>query len=315
MGLPSFTFFLISFLFDVVISSSCLGPPYLLATFHGGSGKNDINQVVQYSRDGCVLNQNVLNIDGDLRSLRGMALFLDGKLSVNNAYKDDSAVLYFDACDDKSSTRDYLETITGSLVDDDGGNVDYYLLHPYGAAYYDSRVYITNQDSCTITSYSEGGGDEHLIASFYPCNVEDSSTSELRGIVFDNSGAFYVAFKQEDVILIYNATSKAQLGTKKCKECIGLTYDSETDTIFAGSNDDDHVYQYEVWPSMSQVNSFHHSSKLQHPAGLAVHNGTLYVGSQNTARIVHFDVASTDYLGTVVSDLDDTIEDLILSPC
>lgn len=168
------------FIFNLIISSkaSCLGPPYLLATFHGGSSKSDINQIQQFSRDGCLLNDEILmkddSYENDLIELRGMALTNDGNLIVNNAYKKQSAVLLYNNCNDTSSIRYYNKTITGTLNDDDI-NKDYYLLHPYGAAIYNSRVYVTNQDSCTITSYAIEGNnaDENLIASFYPCNVND----------------------------------------------------------------------------------------------------------------------------------------------
>mmetsp|Transcript_17070 Transcript_17070/g.20092 ORF Transcript_17070/g.20092 Transcript_17070/m.20092 type:complete len:337 (-) Transcript_17070:194-1204(-) len=310
-------------------SSSCLGPPYFYATFHGGSSKSNVNQIIQYSRDGCILNDAVLNIDNTI-SLRGMTMTTSGKLIVNNAYKEDSAVLLFDSCNNitegetstSSSTREYLNTITGSLVDDDGANADYYLLHPYGAAYYNSRVYVTNQDSCTITSYlvsedndNSQASNEDLIASFYPCNVDDSTTSELRGITFDNSGVFYVAYKQADLILVYNATTKHQLGTRKCTSCIGITYDANTNSIFAGSSDDDKVHQYKAWPDLDKIQTFSNSDHLGHPSGVTVYNDVLYVGSQETSRIVSFNITNNDYLGTIVKDFEDTIEDLTLSFC
>jgi hypothetical protein len=164
------------FLFNYLTSclaSTCLGPPYILATFHGGSSKSNINQVQQFSRDGCLLNDQVLGTD-QANELRGMALTEQGQLVVNNAYKQTSAVLLFDNCNAQDSTRAYNKTITGTLTDDDA-NKDYYLIHPYGAAVYNSRVYVTNQDSCTITSYALYGNtpDEKLLASFYPCNVLD----------------------------------------------------------------------------------------------------------------------------------------------
>lgn len=63
------------------VTGSCLGPPYLLVTFHGGTGKQDVNQIFAYSRDGCTLNEEVLaeNSSIDLRELRDMDFLSDGR--------------------------------------------------------------------------------------------------------------------------------------------------------------------------------------------------------------------------------------------
>lgn len=98
----------------------------------------------------------------------------------------------------------------------------------------------------------------------------------------------------------------------------------ETNTIFSGSTDNDEVYQFTVWTnndddgnvgSMSKINTFAKKDKLEHPAGLAVYNNSLYVASQKTARIVEFDITTNEYLGTVVSKLGDDLEDLVISWC
>jgi hypothetical protein len=140
------------------------------------------------------------------------------------------------------------------------------------------------------------------------------STTSICG-PFSPTLTYKIIIKKANALLVYNSATNSQVGSIPCKSCIGVTFDPDTNTIFSGSSDNDNVYQYEVWPSLKQVNYFTKSDKLQHPAGLAVYNGSLFVASQATARIVEFDVATTNYLGTVVSGLGDDLEDLIISWC
>ncbi len=74
---------------------NCQGPPYLLVTFHGGDASGDVNQMYQYTRDGCLLSDAVLGSSAgiDLRELRGAALMDDGSLAVENSYVDNSQLL------------------------------------------------------------------------------------------------------------------------------------------------------------------------------------------------------------------------------
>ena len=57
------------------------------------------------------------------------------------------------------------------------------------------------------------------------------------------------------------------------------------------------------------------ASVLSHPAGLAVHNGTLFVNEQKQGKILQFDVATGAYVGAIVSSVPDDLEALVLSDC
>jgi len=47
------------------LGSSCLPPPFLYVTFHGGSGKHDVNNIKRYSRDGCDLGYVIDSNDAE----------------------------------------------------------------------------------------------------------------------------------------------------------------------------------------------------------------------------------------------------------
>jgi hypothetical protein len=157
-------------------NADCLGPPYLLATFHGGTDPSLYNQVHQFSRDGCELNSEILK-SHDRRELRCMVLLENGDLIVNNAYKGDSAIMMYDSCSASQPSRHMIGLVAGSLKDDDSDDGVRYLVHPYAAAVYKAHVYVTNQDTCSITRYRVADAFTHvsnetLVYQFQPCRVD-----------------------------------------------------------------------------------------------------------------------------------------------
>ena len=49
------TLIALAVIFVVLPKHKCLPPPYLYVTFHGGTGKHDVNNIKRYSRNGCDL--------------------------------------------------------------------------------------------------------------------------------------------------------------------------------------------------------------------------------------------------------------------
>lgn len=161
-------------------------------------------------------------------------------------------------------------------------------------------------------------------------------SSEPRGIAFDSKGYFYIAHKQQG-ILVFNANNDVNLQVNtqsiSCPSCIGVTYDIETNTIFSGSSLDHYVRQFEVWEESNNsssssgnnttqskgglklIKTFGHKHKLKHPAGIAVYENKLYIASQATSSIVTFDIVTGKLLHSFKTSEKDAIEDLILSPC
>ena len=54
-------------------------------------------------------------------------------------------------------------------------------------------------------------------------------------------------------------------------------------------------------------------SRLVHPAGLLVHGGIIYVLEQSMRALLAFDLATTNFTGTLLRDLPDIPEGLLLS--
>jgi hypothetical protein len=150
----------------------CQGPPYLLATFHGGTDIGEVNQVYKYSLDGCVVSTAVLNSsDGVvLNELRDLALLPDGGLVVNNACKDDSMVLLYGDCD-ASGARPFQDILAQGAI----GDSNSLLVHPYGVATSNGRVIVSTQDTCSVLAYNLTGSAEPAVC--FPCRFFPSRTT------------------------------------------------------------------------------------------------------------------------------------------
>mmetsp|Transcript_14189 Transcript_14189/g.29104 ORF Transcript_14189/g.29104 Transcript_14189/m.29104 type:complete len:390 (+) Transcript_14189:67-1236(+) len=324
-----------------------IGPPYLLATMHGGGGNHAVNNVVKFSRNGCTMSTGVLEKSKDvsLRELRGLAVLPSGNLVVLNAYRLNSQVLLYGSCSEEDhATRPF----TGHALDaeakdqehdddkendagDDTG--DPMLVHPYGVtANADaSRVFVSNQDTCSISALATGEveeviGNERVV--FGPCSRRESDhdhnrdddkkdMSKIRGVALDAAGLLYVADQQKGLV-VYNMTTSQMLGSTTCYQCIGVYYDKASDSIFSGSESKNEVYQIAPWPSLERVATLGKDSGglLSHPAGLAAHNNTLFVVSQDKRLVLKFDIPTGHYQGIAVAHtLDNDMEGLILSPC
>jgi len=286
---------------------SCLGPPYLideppylLATFHGGSSSSDVNQVYEYTRDGCLRSAAVLAGGPVLDELRGVAVLPSGDLLVANANKDSTKLVLYGGCTAASPSRAYRAVVAEQSTT---------LVHPYGLALHGTSVFVSNQDTYNVLRYTNTSGLGPWASTVF---AQYSSTDGVRGLAVDGGGVLYVAVEQLGV-LKYDVFTGAALGTVPCNDCIGLTYDNTTDAVYIGSSGDDAVYQYSV-AAQTFVRTFRDAS-LTHPAGLSVHDGALFVNAQSDGAVLKFDVATGAFFGAIVNSVPDALEALVLSSC
>jgi len=301
-------------------------PPFLYVTFHGGSDDGDINQIYKYSRDGCLLSDAVLESTSDITwdEFRGMAILPSGLLMMNNANKHASKVLAYANCTATDAQRSFLDIVAQGDEDDDSG-ADPLLVHPYGVAFSagTSEVVVSNQDTCSISAYeinangSPTGGERSVSDRYSSKTCDEGDGIAVRGIAFDGAGLLYEAV-EEDGVYVLNFTTGVQLAKITCDDCIGVVWDAATDTLFVGSNGDGVIYQFDVYPTLTKVQTIGDNdddSGLSHPAGMAVYGDSLFVNSQDTNSILEFDITSGAFVGTILKDAPDKLEALILSPC
>lgn len=301
-------------------------PPFLYVTYHGGSDDGDINQIYKYSRDGCLLSDTVLESTSDITwdEFRGMTILPSGLLMVNNANKHASKVLAYANCTATDAQRSFVDVVAQGNIDDDSG-ANPLLVHPYGVVYSadTSEVAISNQDTCSVSAYEiDANGSstrgERSVSNTYSSKMCDEGDGiAVRGIAFDGAGLLYFAVEEEGIYVL-NFTTGEQLTKIACDDCVGVVYDTATDTLFVGSNGEDMIYQFDVYPTLTKIQSIggnDDDSVLSHPAGMAVYGKSLFVNSQDTNSILEFDITSGAFVRTVLKDAPDKLEALILSPC
>eukprot|EP01102_Stenamoeba_stenopodia_P018087 TRINITY_DN6590_c0_g1_i1.p1 TRINITY_DN6590_c0_g1~~TRINITY_DN6590_c0_g1_i1.p1 ORF type:complete len:396 (-),score=66.32 TRINITY_DN6590_c0_g1_i1:60-1211(-) len=315
----------------------CLPPPYLYVTFHGGTGKHDVNNVMRYTRDGCNLGYVLGEDDAEeLNELRGMALIpaADGTdyLLVSNANKNDSRIVLFGACQPDNNHREYIKDLVVSSDSNQG------LAHPYAIRvhptpkdandYANSSLYATNQNTGLITYYNLATGQPRPISSSiaaspgsYPpgsfARVGPNSGASFRGFVFDDdqSGTVWAA---DDVayVLQFDAMTGALKTKLPIDSPIGVDIFpvGDRDLLFIGSNGKQEVvYAYD--PTTLKLVMTYSSKKVDHPAGFIAYDDVLFVLSQNTQSIVTFNLTTSEFLGVIVENLPDEPEQVILSYC
>eukprot|EP01088_Endostelium_zonatum_P017078 TRINITY_DN486_c0_g1_i1.p1 TRINITY_DN486_c0_g1~~TRINITY_DN486_c0_g1_i1.p1 ORF type:complete len:279 (+),score=70.79 TRINITY_DN486_c0_g1_i1:212-1048(+) len=253
----------------------------LYVTFHGGS-ESGVNNIEAYSLTGTHLKSVVTNPSG-LDELRGMAIF-NNNLYFANAYKEASFVGQVPVCGGS-----YSKAFTTNLQ------------HPYGVAASSNSLYVSNQDNNLITQYSPGATNK----------VFATSSKSPRGVAVAPNGNVIFSDEKSDKVEIYSVNGY-KVNEIKIEKPIGLYVDSNSNTLYVGSNGKNtkQVVAYSL-SGYSQVGTYTHSS-MGHPAGITSYNGQLYVLDQDNTSLIYFSVASQTYLGTLARNLPDKPEQLLL---
>ena len=258
-----------------VARGGCLPPPWLLVTFHGGDSSDDVNQVMAFTRDGCLVNKTVLGASGPTtRSLRGMSLLPNGNLVVANSYKDDSKLLMYGPCEDGDASRPFVGVLAVPGENRTEQNNDLPLLsHPYGVAATSdgSAVLVTNQNSCSVSRYGAVASPpedwEEEIVALSPCDYGSDSDSggmsDLRGLALSGSGnqdlgggfeeeeVMYVAHEEAGLLALLPSTGRLLGAAPACRGCVGVAVDPVDGAVFAGSVIDNAVLKFSPWPRLT----------------------------------------------------------------
>ena len=292
-------------------SDSCLGPPYLYVTFHGGAASSDLNMVHEFSRDGCDLGKPLEKPKSlSTRELRGMALTSDGRLMVANAYQEDSKVLLFDACD-ADGGRAYAGEVSNATVAPA-------LVHPYAVlAPADggvSEVLVSAQDTDSVVSLRDGTVRFQL---------PDASAEGVRGLAAC-FGLLFVADAGTGGVYVLRASDMAKVKWMSAggpgAGLAGAVCDAATATVLVSVRDSPtvgtgvavfNVSTLELQGVMPLPGS------LTHPAGLALDESArqLYVGGHNTKSLYRLGLDGGDGAFLLQDALKDQPEDVLLSPC
>lgn len=227
----------------------CAGPPYIYATFH-----DEEANVLKYSRNGCLLVDNVLG-DSDYHrkkhrtELRSMAFGLyngSKALFVADARTAESYVLAYGSCE-KDGRRPYLSTVVSSQSNPG-------LNHVYGLCFdKHNNLYASSQHTDNVLRFETNSFKEmnipnqfdklqHALRSYYPGTfvqfgqpgVHPDSEQGVRSICSVGS-TIWIANEEIHGISIADAVTGSVDNIINIPNPIGLHYDAHHHLVFVSS--------------------------------------------------------------------------------
>jgi len=258
----------------------------------------------------------------DLR-FRGMAIN-DGVLYVANSKKSSSFIGEW-SCE---SHRDKLSFI-GNFTGLNGYNPG--LVHPYGIRWHEQKasapdLYVSAQNTQSVLKYDSNGipdadapNDDAIpgsVATFGPPDADENSKG-VRDVEVDvTNGLLFVAQQALQMVLVYSAdgdfTNLFNISYADGAEPVGLSVDEKhhPNVLFVGDNGGPHdtdtggpdngydalyAFKYDS-TGYEMLWRTERLGLLDHPAGIAVNEHSVFVVSQNKNLILRFDAENGQFV-------------------
>ena len=299
--------------------TGCLGAPYLYLTQNGKP------HVLKYSRDGCLLSNNILAINPEVALLRSMIFGpykgIDDALFIADAGKTDhkdSKILVYGSCN-TSGIRPFLATAVQQKWQSGA-------MHAYGLAI-DSKgdLYASFQRSQSVIRFSadtfKPGPLSEALQNVSPPPAPgtffrfsfDSSGEGIRAIaiVADN---LWIADEKDDALNVVDSNGY-KIRKVPMRRPIGVYYCARSNLVFASSRSS-YGMVYAVNPVTFEIRRRYHYHGMTHPTGIVSYENILFVLLHHSGLIVTFDITSGKYLSTIASGFEkNTLEQIVLSNC
>ncbi|KAJ1432271.1 hypothetical protein B484DRAFT_395063 [Ochromonadaceae sp. CCMP2298] len=145
--------------------------------------------------------------------------------------------------------------------------------------------------------------------------VHKSSKQGVRDLAHVH-GEIWIANEDIDGVTLVDTFTGKVLDLIPVQNPIGLHYEPELGLVFVSckvKHKQGHVLA--ISQKTHEVVRTYHSKKMQHPTGMVVYQGTLFVTNQKLREIVAFNVHTGKFKGVIVKKLPGAAEQLTLSPC
>lgn len=303
-----------------------LEPPFLYVSLH------DYDNILKYSRDGCLLDHKVL-LDmpaSNKVELRSMAVGSvgkdDGRLFVANAAYDEPQLVLFDNCKD-GGKRAFKAVITSKAMNHGAD-------HAYGIALdANGNIYASFQHTDVVLRFEAKSFLPMALPpalqpqldhrSFYKGTfhqfgrtAEHTSLEQgIRGVLMVGR-RLWVANENVGGVEVIDEETGVVTDIIMVDSPIGLAYSPRHELVFVSSKKKHREGMVMAIDRHTLREARKYTTdKMTHPTGLAVHDDVLYVAEQYLNRVFAFDIASAENLGKIIPKLPGEIEQLMLSNC
>ena len=294
-------------------SFPCVNAWYI--TFHGGEGRQDVNNIHVFSETGQelrkALDHRSLPSNVELRELRGFEFGPDGDLYVANAYHEYSQVLRFAGTPNADGRHEFRQVF---VQGDQQTNPA--LVHPFSIAFDRSGdLYVSSQD-CNVVARFFGPNREPALCGtpmalpgglrsarglppgtfVPPAKHFPDGVKTVREALFGPEGQLYVADRDTDCVRVYDGQSGACLKaitSDHLSKPIHLLFAPDQKSLLIGSCGNDAVLRYDLERLSTEVLVPSRAGGLDTPSGLAFGaDGRLYVACRTKNQILRFDPAT-----------------------
>ena len=237
------------------------------------------------------------------RELRGMSLYMHRKQPQNttpslialNAYRKDSKIIeYKNVC---SRHRGDLE-IWRELPEEK-------CVHPYAITVLHEHAYISCQTSNNIIRY-------HLDSPEMPGEQVMAIDSPRALVASEARDWLYVAERFAQRVVVYSLTTNKIIGSFSVNKPVGVVLSDDESKVYVGNRKSG---QIEVFDALTFKKVGHHEhEEIEHPAGMAIDEGFLYVVCQKNHHVIAFNLETGKH-HFVVKHLKRRGEGLAVLPC
>ena len=237
------------------------------------------------------------------------------QLLVANAYKDDSYIALYGGCNDEGK-RPFVRNLVTHHEDKN-------LAHPYGISEVAGYVYVTSQDTDSLTRYTmrdivagkANASALRLRSGSGAPFAKFGKQQGVRGVAGDGlRKTVYVADEDRDLVHAIDSDSGQARYAIEAPKPVGVHFNVWTRKLYIGSSNggSSAVHEYSV-DRRRFTNKFAHSS-VTHPAGIVSWFGKLYVLGQDTKTLSVFNLITGQHT-TLIKNLPDAPEQIMVAQC
>jgi hypothetical protein len=152
--------------------------------------------------------------------------------------------------------------------------------------------------------------DNQITARYY---YNDVSSLQRKHVV---KTVVWIANEDIDGILVVDQSTGLAQQILTIHNPIHLLFDGKTQRVFASSKRKHwRGAVFAIDPHAMKTTAVYTTNQMDHPTGLAIYDDVLYVGMQERAQVMKFNVKTKKYLGIAIDNIPGEIESLLLSPC